>query len=50
MARVRIEIDVDEEYADESHSSGLTEEGSEALIDAINSVGTVASGPDLVVR
>lgn len=43
--RVTITIEVDDEFADPNHSSGLTEAGHDALFNAVNSVGTVADGP-----
>lgn len=43
--KITVEIEIDDEYADESDSTGLTEEGFELLHDAIGSVGVIVSGP-----
>jgi hypothetical protein len=39
MTRIRIELDLDEEYADDSHSSGLNSEGDERLSEALGDFG-----------
>lgn len=46
--KIQLTIEVDDEYADPEHPSGLTEAGFEALSDAIVSIGTIADGPDKV--
>jgi hypothetical protein len=47
MTQVTVTIEVDGDYADPDHITGLTEEGFEALSDAINAVGTIVKGPSL---
>ena len=46
MSIVAIEIEVDEEYSDPDHDTAMTEDGYERLVDAINAVGVISSGPD----
>lgn len=45
MAIINLEIEVDDEFVDFDHASGLTEEGHEALTDAVNRIGMIHSGP-----
>lgn len=35
MGKVRIEIEVDDEYADPAHEMGVTNEGYERIVDAL---------------
>lgn len=42
---ITLEIEVDDELADPDHSTGLTVAGYDQLSDAINSVGSINSGP-----
>lgn len=46
---ISIEIEVDDEYADPDHSTGMTNEGYEKLMSAIASFGDVVAGPDLII-
>lgn len=46
--RIEVTIEVDSEYADPDDSTGLTEEGYEILMEAVNSVGILEDGPKKV--
>lgn len=41
MSRITVTIEVEDEYFDSEHETGLTNEGYEALVDAVGSVGSV---------
>lgn len=45
---ISLEIEVDDEYADPDHSTGLNEEGYEALTAFVSGIGVINEGPDLV--
>ncbi|URM87309.1 hypothetical protein SEA_ANTUNA_46 [Microbacterium phage Antuna] len=48
MTTIQIEIEVDDEFDDPTHEMGITDEGFEALTDAVNAVGVITSGPTKV--
>jgi len=50
MTHVQVTIEVDDEYDDPEHDTGMTEEGFEALSEAVNSVGVITDGPRKVQR
>lgn len=46
--KVKVIIEVDDMYADPDHSMGVTGEGYEVLVEAINAVGSIDDGPEAV--
>ena len=46
MTRITIEIELDEEIADDDHSTGMTVQGYEALVSDLAGYGEIVSGPN----
>lgn len=42
---ITIEIELDDEHVDPADGTGMTEEAYEQFVDAINSFGSIVSGP-----
>lgn len=46
--KIELTIEIDDEFVDEDHTMGITEEGFEAITEAVNAVGTIVDGPTKV--